>query len=281
MAEPLQIPDDVTLDGLDGVPEALHGLFSETEDGKFALRAVPKTELSRFRDTNIQALKKNEELQAQIDRISEVLPDLDPEKAKEWRTQRDELQKKLDAQQVGKEPEELEKMVSKHTEKMRADFEAERKASEEALKKQREETQKWQRAFSKNKRETEITRAANAIEGFDKDSLQDALLLAERVWLEDEDNPNQLVARDSDGEPIFGSDGKKITPKEWLLSLKTMPPEEGGRPRWFHPTADGGGASGNNTRSTPGSMSPDAVAGMSMSEYRAARKAGKIGAAAS
>lgn len=243
MAEPLQIPDDVTLDGLDGVPEALHGLFSETEDGKFALRAVPKTELSRFRDKNIQDMKERDQLQEQINKISEVLPDLDPEKAKQWRAERDELQEKLDAQSVNKEPEELEELVAKKTEAMRKDLEHRLQQEQEKAKKAAEEAEQWKSSFSATARENGIAMAANTVKGFRKEALPDAMAMAEKVWLPDPENPKKLIPKRPDGSTIYGTNtDEPISMKEWLDGLRS----EDGRPHWFHATADGGGASGNN-----------------------------------
>lgn len=128
---------------------------------------------------------------------------------------------------------EIDKVLTKRTERMKADYD--KKFSEMAG--QLEVATKRAQAFQGRVLDEAIRKAASKA-GLHQHAIEDALFRGRALFtLDDHD---EAVALGEDGKPIFGKDGKSpFTPLEWLEGMKEK------APHWFPATASGSGAIGS------------------------------------
>ena len=124
----------------------------------------------------------------------------------------------------------LDKVISKRTERMKAGFEAETKAEREA----RERAESRVQAFGKRVLENSIRAEAGAA-GLHQFAVEDALYRAGSMFVID-DAGNPVAA-----EGVLGKDGKPLTLKEWFSDMKEK------APHWYPATQSGSGAQGNTS----------------------------------
>jgi hypothetical protein len=128
----------------------------------------------------------------------------------------------------------IDDVLTKRTERMRADFEkkyADAQAAAEAA------TKKAQ-AFQGRVLDDSL-RAAAVKAGIHQHAIDDVLFRGRAMFNLDESG--QAVAVGEDGKPVLGKDGKTpFAPLEWLEGMKEK------APHWFPATASGGGAGGGS-----------------------------------
>jgi len=122
----------------------------------------------------------------------------------------------------------IDKVISKRTERMKAGYEAETKAEREA----REKAEARVQSFSKRVLENSIRAEAGAA-GLHQFAVEDALYRAGPMFVVD-DNGNPVAA-----EGVLGKDGKPLTLKEWFSDMKEK------APHWYPAAQSGSGAQGN------------------------------------
>jgi len=123
----------------------------------------------------------------------------------------------------------IDKVISKRTERMKAGYEAETKAEREA----REKAEARVQSFGKRVLENSIRAEAGAA-GLHQFAVEDALYRAGSMFVID-DNGNPVAA-----EGVLGKDGKPLTLKEWFSDMKEK------APHWYPAKQSGSGAQGNN-----------------------------------
>jgi hypothetical protein len=152
----------------------------------------------------------------------------------------------------------IDAVINKRTERMKAGFEAETKAEREA----RERAESRVQAFSKRVLENSIRAEAGAA-GLHQFAVEDALYRAGSMFVID-DNGNPVAA-----EGVLGKDGKPLTLKEWFGDMKEK------APHWFPAAQSGSGAQGNtNGKGSSRTMSRTEFEALSPSAKMAASKSG-------
>lgn len=242
---------EAVVDNLDAVPAQFHELYSE-QGGKFVLTGVngvkPLDEFTRVhggltkerndhKDTKAKLVAwanfgTPEEVQVKLDRIAELeaaaggkLDDAAINKLVETRmgSKTAPLQRQID--QLQKDLGERDTLLGQ--------FQAER----------------TQRSIHDNLRE-----ALKKHEGFQASAFEDAAMLAERVFMVDEDGR------------VVTKDGVGVTPGVdagvWLTEMQAK------RPHWWGPSA-GGGAGGSKGTGGTGGNNPFSAAGWNMTEQGA------------
>jgi hypothetical protein len=124
----------------------------------------------------------------------------------------------------------IDAVITKRTERMKAGYEAETKAEREA----REKAEARVQSFSKRVLENSIRAEAGAA-GLHQFAVEDALYRAGATFVID-DNGNPVAA-----EGILGKDGKPLTLKEWFSDMKEK------APHWYPAAQSGSGAQGNTS----------------------------------
>lgn len=214
------------------VPEAQRALYEE-KDGKFLLGAVEfedvtglKSALQKERDS-VKQLKK--ELQETADKYKE----LDPEKAREALAKLAELEDKklLDAG-------EIDKVVEKRTERLRADHEGQVKRFQDQQKTLEQQNHQLKAQLANLQIDHAISRVVTTKRdlGINPVAIPDIQRRAREVFNLDE--KGQIIPRRADGSIIYGKDPTQpMSMEEWLPSL---------RPEAPHYFMESGGAGGGN-----------------------------------
>jgi molybdopterin converting factor small subunit len=220
------------VDNLEGIPEALHGLYKKEADGKFHLQVEEdpeqKAKLDEFRQNNIKLQKDMKALQDQLSGI-----DLDEYKELKKNSQALKDKQLLDAGKV-------DELFSQRTERMRSDHEAQLKALGEQISKITKDYEGVSEKYAKELIEGRIVRAVSAIAVPKKEALADIISRARSTYsLEN----GELVAK-INGKLAYGKDGKTILPIEEFAENLV---KDG--PHLFEKTS-GGGAQGNDGKGT-------------------------------
>ncbi len=214
------------LDNLDGLDEALKGLYSQGSDGKFYLDVdgvVAKERLDEFRQTNVDLMKK-------IDSVKDV----DLEKYKAWE---EEHRKKAEGELInaGK----VDELIEQRVKAMKDDYEAKIKVYEDRI--------------STDNRRLEVllidneVRAAAVKAGVAPSAVDDVLLRAKTVYSVKDGLP---VALDSKGQTIYGKDGQTpLAIPDWVTGLKEN------ASHLFVPSSGTGSNGGGGPRPQSGNMS--------------------------
>lgn len=129
----------------------------------------------------------------------------------------------------------LDEVVSKRTERLRADLDKQLKAEQERAQKAE--------AFANRFRDKVLAdsiRAAALKAGALPEAAEDIILRARGTFTLNEDG--EAVAVDADGQVIYGKDGKTpLNPLEWAESLREAAPHLWPRAQGAGPTGDNGG----------------------------------------
>jgi hypothetical protein len=219
-----------SLDTLDGVPEALHPLFTQDEDsGKYRINGVaPKGKLDEFRTNNRKLHTRAEELEAKLSDFE----GLDPKKAREAEAELRKLRDKIAAQAAGKDDGELEKLLGERTERMRGDYEGKLEAQATKAKELEADLEETRLTLAARVIDSEVA-VATAGDGFVPQAIEEATIIAGRIFTVRE---GKAVALEADGKLKYGADGESpLTIREWLASTKKT------KPHWWKASANGGG----------------------------------------
>lgn len=134
---------------------------------------------------------------------------------------------------------EIDKVLTKRTERMKADYDKKLTEAMGAA----ETASKRAQAFQGRVLDDAI-RAAAAKAGIHQHAIDDALFRGRAMFTLDEQGA--AIAMGDDGRPVLGKDGKSpFSPLEWLESMKDK------APHWYPATASGSGA-GSSTASASG-----------------------------
>lgn len=216
------------LDNLDGLSDEVKGFYEAGDDGKYRLKVDGledssglKSALQKERDARKALEKAKSEDSSKVSELERKLQEAEDEKLKaEGKTQ---------------------ELAAKQAERMKADADKQVLAERSA----REAAEKRAQAFENQVYENHV-RAAAAKSGIHPNAVDDAILRANSLFkLGDDGTP---VAKDSDGNVIFGKDGKTpLAVSEWLDGMKET------APHWF-PAQGGSGSGGGHGGSTSKSL---------------------------
>lgn len=217
------------VDSADLIPEGLASYYQE-KDGKFHLSLdgefVPKSQVTEFRNNNIQLMKKQEELADKLKQFDGVDLVVYQEALKTKQALED--QKLLDS---GK----LEELVEKRVERMKADFEGKSAALNSRIEDISTENAGLITRLSSVLIDSQIQQAVNDIGKPREGAIQDILNRGRSLFKLIDGKPTPVGP---DGNPIFGKDGKApMTFYEWAQGLQ----ETAG---FLFESASGGGSTG-------------------------------------
>lgn len=186
------IPDEEEYNKLSKEHQAL---YDEDGAGRWVLKvegAVPKKQLDDFRNTNIELRKK-----------VEAFGDITPEEAKELKSKKGEFE-------AGNDPKKVEELVERRVADMK-------KTHETELQTLRDENGKL-----KTKNAQTIIDAA-LLEAGTKAGLrptaQQDLIARGRVVFSLAEDGETIQAVDSQGQPVYGDAGDKLTPDSWIRKI--------------------------------------------------------------
>lgn len=243
-------------DSLDAVPDEHKSLYSERSDGKAVLEldglppgAVQKERLDEFRATNVDLLKKNETLTAEIEKMKESLAELD------------ELRKKLDAKddddllKAGKVDELVEQKLERRVAEMRREHETAIKALTKARDENIQARETAETGLYGLMIDQGITNAIGDVAVPRKGAWPDLRARARSVWRVKE---GSMVPMDEDGQVLYGPDGEKpLTMQQWIEGMVDSAPH-------LFEDSSGAGGPGNkkpvNTNGAKRIVSGDPVA---------------------
>jgi hypothetical protein len=220
----------LVIDSVDDIPEGMSTAYEE-KGGKFHLKltdeVVPKSQVTEFRNNNINLLKEKEELAAKLGKFDGVDMEAYNKALKAAQDAADN--KLLDAGKV-------DEVVDKRTERMRADFEGQTAALNTRIEALTGDKDKLTGQLSNVLIDSQIQQAINEVGKPRAGATQDILSRGRSLFKLIEGKP---VPVGVDGNPIFGKDGKApMTFTEWATGLK----ESAG---FLFDSASGGGAAGN------------------------------------
>lgn len=248
---------ELIYDAQDQVPEALKSIAVE-KDGKFVANVVPKAELDDFRNRNIAVAQERDGLKSIVGRLTTDLS-FDPEDPDTFVTEIGELRtikQQVDDGKLVKDTS-LEEAVQARTGEMKRGFDAKVNGLETENKNLKSENEKLKTNLNR-------TRIDHAVMEAISDPKSGALPEATRPILREayetfsiDPESDKIVAKDSDGNVIYGGDGATVmTPAEWLKKLQETQP-------FFFKSAQGGGAGGGGptggalTQAQLDAMSPE------------------------
>lgn len=219
----------------DQIPEGFEDAYEE-RNGKYHLKlsdeVVPKSQVTEFRDNNIQLMKDKDAIAAQLKQYDGV--DLSEYNAAMALKQQADDKKLLNEEGV-------EKLVEKRVERMRQDFEGQTKALQTKLGTLEEEKGSLTSQLSTVLIDSQIQQAVNEVGKPRQGAMEDIMNRGRSLYKLKDGEP---VPIGTDGNPIFGKDGKgTMTFVEWAQGLQ----ETAG---YLFETAQGGGSKGNRSGPT-------------------------------
>lgn len=251
------------VDNLEGIPEALHGLYKKEADGKYHLQVEEdpdaKAKLDEFRQNNIKLQKDMKALQDQLAGI-----DLDEYKELKKNSQALKDKQLMDA---GK----IDEVLAQRTERMRSDFEAQVKALKDSVDGLTKERDTLAGRYATEMIEGRVMRAITSLAVPRKEAVADILNRARGTFTLEN---GELVPKAA-GKLLYGKDGKSLlTIDEYAENLV----KDG--PHLFEKTS-GGGAQGNDGKGGgrgTGKIDQEAWKGLSATEkLKQAREAQAAG----
>ena len=196
---------------------------------------VPKSRLDEFRNNNINLAKERDTLKAELEKFKNI----DPEKCAE-------ATKKLQAIEEKKliEAGQLDEVVKQRTERMKIDFENQLKAIQKAHNADKERLKALTERLATVTIDNEVTKVVSELSTPRKGAMTDIMARARSMFALDENgNP---VAKDSDGQQVYGKEGQPLTIKEWAGELVQN------APFLFEPSQGSGAQGGEQSRTLDG-----------------------------
>ncbi len=248
---------ELIYDTQEAVPEPIRTIATE-KDGKWVANVVPKAELDDFRNRNIEVSKERDKLTTLTGRLQSDLgfnpeePDTFFGEVTELRT----IKQQVDDGKLVKDTSLATALESK-TAQMRSTYEGQVTGLSNENKSLKGENEKLKGNLNRSIIDREIMLAVNdpAI-GALPEATRPIMREAYDVFSVDPES-GKLVAKDPDGNVLYGSDGATVmTPKEWLTKLQETS-------RFYFKQAQGGGAGGGQgpagtlTQAQIDAMSPE------------------------
>lgn len=202
----------VTYDSESDIPEDVKHLY-EKKGEKWVLQFEGQGRLAEFRDNNRNLKKQLDETKQALEKFKGVDPEKYQEAVQKLRDLEDE--KLIKAGQ-------LDEVLEKRTERMRADFDNQLNAYKTRSEKAEKMAEALKGKISEMTIETEIAKAVGDTGEVKKGALGVITLQAKQAWKVD-DNGN-MYATNSDGSKIYGENGDPLTIPEWTKSLKDSQP---------------------------------------------------------
>jgi hypothetical protein len=231
----------LTFDSLDQIPEGLREFAKQPEGSeKFNVNVVAQARIDEFRDNNIAISKERDDLKAKIDPLAKIIGEDPSAFEQELAELRTTAQRVKDGEL--KEGRAVEEAVAKRTDEMRKQF-------DERLQAEAKEKAAWERRHkeleSKYKQSVVAAYVKDACisenSGVDHSAIDEIIVKSHSIFKLDD--AGKLLANDSEGNAIYGSDGtSQMSPKEWLVKLQAE------KPFFFRPTTGGGAGSGLTTK---------------------------------
>ena len=209
----------LVLDSIDDLSEEIQALYTE-KDGKYHLDveitddAAVSKKLKEFRDKNIELMKQIEDYKKEVAKFK----DIDPEK---YKAAMEKVQKIEDGKlfDEGK----IEELLSKRTDRMKRDYEAQIEQLTKIVDEAKTNFAKAKASLSKSTIDNQIQIEIAAVGKVRKNTMEDIIARGRRTFIMDDDD--KVVARDSNGNPLFGKDGvTPLTIKEWAQNLPAEAP---------------------------------------------------------
>lgn len=227
----------ILFDTLEQIPAELHDFTKTNEAGKIEINLVPKVKIDEFRENNTKLAKDKETLSEQLAKLSKFTGD----DVDAFTAELEDLRKTKQLVNDGKlsKSDEIEKVLTDRTQKMRESHEEEnRKAKVEYfnLEKQYNEVVEH---LKNNKVESFVQAAINDPKsGARLEASPHILIEAKKIFKVEGDS---ILPKDAAGSTVYGNDGTNpMTPIEWLKGLqKTMP--------YLFKESAGGGANGSQS----------------------------------
>lgn len=241
----------------DAVPEVIRTIAVE-KDGKWVANVVAKTELDDFRNRNIEISRERDNLTSLTGRLTTDLG-FDPATADDFVNEVKDLRGIKQQVEDGKlvKDTSLAQALETKTGEMKRNYEAQINGLKTENTNFRGENEKLKSNLSRSIIDREVMLAVNNPKsGALPEATRQIMREAYDTFSVDENN--KLVAKDKDGNIIYGSDGSTpMEPLEWLGKLQESTP-------FFFKGANGGGAGGGTGGS--GQLSPAQLAAMSPEE---------------
>lgn len=213
---------------LDDVDEAHRDLYQSDGTGKFVLKvegAVPKAQVQEFRDNNVQLKEKLEKFEG-----------IDPENVAEVLAT---MKKVQDGELVeSSKKEDVDKLVEDRVAEMK-------KQHDKELQDSSDRNDKLSGELANVKIKSALLKAG-AEHGMRATAAEDLVARGKQVFSLDDDG--NLVAKDEDGNAMYGKAGSALTPGEFIKDLSEkaehlFDPNEGGGSSG---SGGGGGQGGDN-----------------------------------
>jgi hypothetical protein len=238
------MPLKYTFESQDAIPKEFAELYRKGEDGKFYLDVeggvVPKDRLNEFRTNNIQLMKKQDDITAQLEETLKKLRQYDGIDLEEVKTLKAQAQQLRDKKLIdaGK----IDELITERISGMKVDFEKQlelEKSEKTKLKEQME-----------NLLITEGLSKAAVAKGVRSVALADVLYRGREVFKV----VDGKVSPWKDGKVVYGKDGSPLTMDAWLDTLVTD------APHLFEPSGGGNANNGSGGNANPKVLrSPSAV----------------------
>jgi hypothetical protein len=216
------------------IPAGFEAAYEE-KDGVFKLKledqVVPKSKLDEFRNNNIELQKQIDVLKTEQARFQGV----DPVKFKEYAEQ---IQKMEDKKLI--DAGEIDKLVDKRVERMKADFEGQSVAQAQTIEQLKTTNFSLATQLETVLIDSQIQQAVNDTAAARPGAMQDILHRGRRLFKLVE---GKVVPLGPDNKPIYGKDGKApMTFTEWAESLVRE------APYLFEANKGGGGRGGGSNQ---------------------------------
>lgn len=206
-----------SVESLDGIPEAYHELYEQTDDG-YVFVGVDDADflqrLAEFRNNNTDLKKARDELQEQLAKFK----DIDPEKYKELK----ELQDRLDQDEEAKKIAEgkIDEVVNARTEKLRADLQGKIEALEKALTEEKTKNETITVELGKTRISSFVNERLEELKFKPRaGAMSDILGRVHNKFSLSPENSKDVIPVGVDGKRNFGKDGKDLSMDEFLTDL--------------------------------------------------------------
>lgn len=237
--------------------DSLKDYYRPTADG-YALDVEGAEDVSSLKNALRRQQEENKRVREQMAKALDPYRDIDPEQARQALARMKELEE-ADLLKKG----EVETLFEKRLAPIKQEHASQLKALQEQIAERDARLAEVMERYSKTARSA-LLAAACAAAKVDPDWVEYVELKAQPVWRLDEQG--ELTAFGPDQTPIFGKDGRKITPVEWILTHLAKE-----KPKILLQSS-GGGAPGGAARSLGRDVVLSPTEALDVERYRAAKQ---------